>query len=126
MKEMVLYYTPESSDRVAKIKSVLVLMGIRIKNIRPEQFEQTVGYLAGLDGFDPKETSKEPPVIEEEILVMKNFSGRRVDELLFHLRKAGVSKIELKAVVTESNSQWTFYELYQEIKEEHDKMTGVK
>ena len=73
-----------------------------------------------------RKRSKEPPVIEEEILVMKNFSGRRVDELLFHLRKAGVSKIELKAVVTESNSQWTFYELYQEIKEEHDKMTGVK
>ena len=56
MKEMVLYYTPESSDRVAKIKSVLVRMGVGIKNIRPEQLEQTVGYLAGLDGFDPKET----------------------------------------------------------------------
>ena len=65
-------------------------------------------------------------MIEEEILVMKNFSGKRIEELLFLLRKAGVSKIELKAIVTESNSKWTFYELYREIKEEHDTMTGVK
>ena len=56
---------------------------------------------------------------------MKNFTGNRIDELLFQLRKAGVSKIELKAVVTESNSNWTIYELYREIREEHEKMTAV-
>lgn len=129
MKEMVLYYTPEPSDRVAKLKSVLVRMGVRIKNITPEQLEEKVGYLAGLEGFEPKETAAEPaqevPTIQEEVLVMKNFTGNRIDELLFQLRKAGVSKIELKAVVTESNSNWTFYELYREIREEHEKMTAV-
>ena len=36
---------------VAMMKSVLVRMGIRIRNIGPEQVLETVGYLAGMDGF---------------------------------------------------------------------------
>ena len=40
------------------------------------------------------------------------------------LRRAGVPKIDLKAVLTEHNSGWTFYHLYEEIREEHASMTG--
>ena len=31
--------------------------------------------------------------------------------------------IGLKAVITEQNSQWTFYELYGELRKEHAAMT---
>ena len=34
------------------------------------------------------------------------------------IRKAGLPKIELKAVVTPTNAQWPFYKLYEEIREE--------
>lgn len=124
MKEMVLYYTPEQSVKVTKLKGVLVRMGIRIKNIQPEQVTQTVGSLAGLDGYEARELAAGEmlPRIEEEILVMHRFTNRRIDELLLNLRKAGVPRIELKAIVTESNCPWTFYKLYEELKEEHDKM----
>ncbi len=77
-KEMVLYYQPEkdrqsgNDTKAAKLKAVLVRMGIRIKNISPEQVYQTVGYLAGFDGFEEKEQENCPDV-EEEILVMKIF-----------------------------------------------------
>ena len=40
----------------------------------------------------------------QEMLVMHRFSERRLDELLMNLRKAGVPKIALKAIVTESNA----------------------
>lgn len=122
MKETVLYYTPAQTPKVSKLKGVLVTMGIRIKNIAPQQVTQLVGYLAGMEGFEEQTSTDPVPFIEEEILVMKQFTGDRIDELLFKLRKAGVPKIELKAVVTESNSKWTFYKLYEEIKEEHDTM----
>lgn len=124
MKEMVLYYTPEQSVKVTKLKGVLVRMGIRIKNIQPEQVTQTVGSLVGLDGYEARELAAGEmlPRIEEEILVMHRFTNRRIDELLLNLRKAGVPRIELKAIVTESNCPWTFYQLYEELKEEHDKM----
>ena len=107
-KEMVLYYQPErekeagNASKAAKLKGVLIRMGIRIKNITPEQTGQTVGYLAGFEGFDERETEEGTvlPELEEEMLVMKNFTNRRIDELLAGLRRAGVPKVELKAVVT--------------------------
>ena len=151
LKEMVLYYNPDQSPYAAKLKGVLVRMGIRIKNITPEQTGELVGTLAGMPGFAEgeelwkqaiaqKESKKlaenegdqntadqsSIPQIPEEILVMKNFTGRRIDELLLNLRKAGVPKIALKAVITEQNSRWTFYQLYEEIKKEHLAMTAAE
>ena len=128
MKELVLYYNPSPAPHVAKLKSVLVRMGVRIKNIGPEQVNQTVGYLAGLPGFEAQAgvengTAETLPVIPEEVLVMKNFTSSRIDALLYGLRKAGVPKIALKAIITESNSKWTFYQLYEELKEEHAAMS---
>ncbi len=131
MKEMVLYYNPNPGPDVAKLKGVLVRMGIRIKNVGPEQVKQKVGYLAGMPGFaetdsvdkESMDKESETSFITEEMLVMKNFSSRRIDELLANLRKAGVPKIALKAVITEQNSQWTFCQLYEELREEHKAMT---
>lgn len=128
--EMVLFYSPQAGERSGKLKGVFVRQGIRIKNITPEQMGETIGYLAGMEGFGPAEKaegeeadSREeicPP--EEEVLVMKNFTSRRIDELLLAIRKAGLAKIELKAVVTPTNAQWPFYRLYEEIKEEREKI----
>ena len=39
-KEMVLYYTPEKTSDDQKRKGVLVRLGIRIRNIAPEQAGQ--------------------------------------------------------------------------------------
>ena len=47
-KELVLYYRPRGAANPAKLKGVLVSMGIRIRNIQPDQLEEQVGYLAGM------------------------------------------------------------------------------
>ena len=124
--ELVLYYNPEVSSKVMKLKGVLVRMGVRIRNVAPEQVLQPVGTLAGISGYERTEIGYVPetelPAIPDEMLVMHGFTGRRIDELLLGLRKAGAPKVELKAVVTESNAGWTFYHLYEEIKEEHERM----
>lgn len=142
MTETVLYYNPgrpETVKHVAMMKSVLVRMGVRIKNIGPEQVLEKVGYLAGMDGYEAAGSSAgaegtgaegtgagpgELPVIPEEVMVLNQFSGQRLDMLLSGLRRAGVPRIALKAVLTEHNSDWTFYHLYQELKEEHETMTA--
>jgi len=123
MKETVLYYNPEKTDKIRQLKGVLVRMGIRIRNIGPEQVGQRVGFLAGLKGFQEEASGEELPVIPEEMMVLQGFTGRRLDELLAQLRRAKVPPIALKAVLTESNCGWTFYELYREIRAEHEKMT---
>ena len=142
MMETVLYYNPgrpETMKHVAMMKSVLVRMGVRIRNIGPEQVLEKVGYLAGMEGYeaaggsagadgaDGERTGAGPgelPVIPEEVMVLKQFSSQRLDMLLSGLRGAGVPRIALKAVLTEHNSDWTFYHLYQELKEEHETMTA--
>ncbi|MFR5601090.1 MAG: DUF3783 domain-containing protein [Lachnospiraceae bacterium] len=126
-KETVLYYHPGKAPHIGKLKGVLVQMGVRIKNITPEQTGELVGYLAGIPGFEPQaEGTPAGDMIPEEMLVMKNFSSGRMDQLLMGLRKAGVPKINLKAVITEQNSKWTFYQLYQELKEEHESFQNQK
>lgn len=125
-RETVLYYQPEVSDRDRLLKGVLVRMGIRIKNIAPSQVQESVGFLAGLPGFEKREETKEDageiPMIPEEMLVLQGFGNQRLDELLRQLRRAKVPPVALKAVLTESNCRWSFYELYQEIRAEHEKM----
>lgn len=127
VREVVLYYNPNPSPHIAKLKSVLVRMGVRIKNVAPDQVTELVGVLLGGNGVEQKEkrgaeSSGEFPVIPDEMLVLHNFAGRRLDELLLNLRKAGVPKIALKAMVTEHNIHWSFYRLYEELREEHETM----
>ena len=131
--ELVLYYStgdPRMKKQEMMMKSVLVRMGVKIRNVAPDQVMESVGYLAGVPGFEKREVLQQPeaeekiPQITEQMLVMKDFPSRRIDTLLLNLRKAKVPKINLKAIVTEQNAGWSFYHLYEEIGEEHRRMNG--
>ena len=131
--ELVLYYStgdPRMKKQEMMMKSVLVRMGVKIRNVAPDQVMESVGYLAGVPGFENREVLQQPeaeekiPQITEQMLVMKDFTSRRIDTLLLNLRKAKVPKINLKAIVTEQNAGWSFYHLYEEIGEEHRRMNG--
>lgn len=131
--ELVLYYStgdPRMKKQEMMMKSVLVRMGVKIRNVVPDQVMESVGYLAGVPGFEKREVLQQPeaeekiPQITEQMLVMKDFTSRRIDTLLLNLRKAKVPKINLKAIVTEQNAGWSFYHLYEEIGEEHRRMNG--
>ena len=140
MKEMALYYAPENATNVGLVKGVLVQMGIRIKNLTLERCEKKIGYLAGLDGFEDEsmvpdragiqgagQQASPVPVkyptaggedINEELLVLCGFTEERLEQLLGRLKKAGVPRSVMKAIVTESNAHWTVYELYGHLAEE--------
>ena len=130
-KELVLYYTPEKSEADRLVKSVMIRRGIRIRNIGPEQTMEKTGVLAGLsESQETTEILREEtasgglPVIPEKMLVFCGFGRQKMEELLFQLRRAGAPAIPMKAVLTEQNSKWSLYELYQELLEEHAKMSG--
>ena len=57
MQETVLYYTPLSTRQSRILKGILVRMGIRIRNVTPEQTNLTVGALVGLPGFESNDSS---------------------------------------------------------------------
>ena len=129
MREVVLYYNTCNAPKPELMISVLVRMGIRIKNVTDGQTGETIGNLLGIKTEEPLNKEEENTVvlqektdnpIEEQMLVLYQFTERRLDQLLLQLRKAGVPKIDLKAIVTEQNSRWTLYQLYEELKKERE------
>ena len=50
MKEMILLFNPPAKEQLLKIRSALLPLHIRIQLIKPEQYNQPLGYLAGMKG----------------------------------------------------------------------------
>ena len=88
-RETALYYDPEGGERAQQVKTVLVCMGARIRNIAAADFAQTVGFALGRAGFAQCADIVEAP--EQPMLVLDGFTSKRLDVLLRELRQHGVS-----------------------------------
>lgn len=126
IRETVLLYFPQKTPYLSNLKAILIQMGVRIRTVEPSQVTQKVGYLAGLDGYASSPVPETLPSISQEVMVMKYFTGGRMDQLFAAMRKKHIPPIPLKAVVTDTNASWTFFELYMEIKKEHVKLSSKK
>lgn len=141
MVDTVLLYIPEGSKRGLKIKPAILRTGARIRSVGKEQFSCTIGELLGFseeelaqftsgtnvtsEGVDHDIDDRvvdgmECNNLDEEVMVLWNFTGPKIDQMLSHLKKAGAGKVNLKAVVTPSNIKWTFEQLVHELKKEHE------
>ena len=120
-RETVLYYDPRGGEQTAVLKTILVQMGARIKNVAPEAVGQTVGCLLGRKGFDARE-NPEAPTLAEPMLVLDGFTDKRLEILLREMKKHGVS-VPYKAIVSETNIGWIFHQLYEELAREHEAMS---
>ena len=94
MKEVVLYYNPGNAPKPALMKSVLVRMGIRIKNVTNEQTGETIGSLLGMEqqGNPDEAGEKTDGAIEEQMLVLHQFTERRLDSAFVPAQKGRCSK----------------------------------
>ncbi len=136
--EIVLLYHIEDEEKAKRLKRVLLLMGVKIRMVSLEQYHLPIKDLInGQSGEITKEENanlmdcvktqdtdgaeNEKESIQEEMMVMYGFSGNRLDELLNALRK-NQARINLKAILTETNKEWSSYVLYQELKKEHEMM----
>ena len=73
-RETALYYDPEGGERAQQVKTVLVCMGARIKNIAAADFAQTVGFTLGRAGFAQCADTAEAP---EQPMLSLSTRGRR-------------------------------------------------
>lgn len=117
-RETVLYFDPQGDEQTTLLKSILVRMGARIKNVAPEDTNQTIGHLLGRKGFDASEGA-EVSAPEERMLVLDGFSDKRLEILLREMKQRGVS-VPYKAIVTETNLGWPLCQLYKELVAEHE------
>ena len=120
----VLLYNITSEDKLQTVRKILARVGAQERAVSPDELSHPLGYLAGLDGFEPAESDDCAP-FTDEMLVMCSFGKLQFDLFLNMLKKEGV-RIPLKAVLTQTNSGWSSLRLYEQIKSEHEAMTSRK
>lgn len=118
-KELILYYHPLEEAGARRAFAVFERLGIPAVLVNRQDITQQIGCLAGLPGFGKKPVPDELPEIREEVMVLSDIGGARLDDLLAALKEAQIPRIELKAVVTDINKKWKFYQLYEELRKEN-------
>lgn len=126
MKEIILFYGFREGERFSKIKRALFPLGMRMKAVEPSDYSQPVGFLAGVKEIPASETIYDGEEFENEMMVLAGLASSRVDAVIYALRKAGVGRIDYKAVLTPTNQYWDAVTLYGEIAREHEAMSGRK
>lgn len=122
MNETVLLYNLEKSDKGQIMMKILGQLGIDIKIVDEKDILQPLGYLLNMDGFEATSLEISEEVIEEEMMVIHNFSDEQINLMLEIFKGAEVPFIPLKAITTPMNIEWSFHQLYQEIKKEYEMM----
>ena len=121
IKEIVLLYNVKGQPYTPQLKTILLKLGIRIKAVLPEDYGKKIGELLGITLNPSAQAPAVSPsnLIDDEMLVMFNFTESRLNQFLGELRRAGIT-IPLKAIVTPHNSSWTSYELHAELSQERE------
>lgn len=121
----VLLYNITDGKRRQKIKFICVRMGAKIINVEPADYLQPVGALAKVPGLERTRDIYTGEGFLEEMMVMKGFTDRQLNELISGFRREKLEKVNLKAVLTATNQTWNSLELYEELKKEHEQMSGA-
>ncbi len=126
MNTVVMCYAPEGVAHASVVRGILVQLGIKIKSLTPERCAMRIGYLAGIEGFDREALPGQEKLLshmKEEMLIFSGLSDETLDIFLESLKRAGVPRIGLKAIVTETNAKWTPCELYLHLQMEREQLT---
>ena len=125
--ETVLLYQIKGTKTAVLLKPVLLKLGIRVRIVEPEQYLQSIGFLAGNKAFAESPEAYDGAGFDEPMMVMAGFSERnRSTHLPRKMRRKKVPPIALKAIVTTQNQAWNSLQLYRELKEEHEKMKSYR
>ncbi len=112
--EKILAFQVRETD-LQKLKEISASMRIKLVVIEKVDFRQTVNDLL---------SQKKNPLVEpyngqitESMLLLHEFSDKRLDALLKALRREQV-KVDFKAVTTKTNIKWTVLQLFFEMEKE--------
>lgn len=120
MKKTVLLFNFDE-NRLPLVKRSIMPLKTGVKVIDKKDFNQVLGYLAEIPGFQRIDGDAEE-TFDDEMLVMAGFNRKDIDELVRSLRKHGVGRVDLKAILTPTNSLWNCVQLHDAVKADHEEM----
>ena len=117
--KVVLYNLGEDTSRGARVRAILAKLNIPAETVTAEQLNETVGHLAGLDGYEAASKKYTGTVPDTEFMLLCNLPEALLDKFLDAMQTDGLC-IDHKAVVTAYNRDMELHELMGDISEEHD------
>lgn len=120
----VLYYEPLPLMNTGVISGVCERFGLKVVQVDRSRVGESVGLLAGYQGFPPKTGEGTEPPPQDRVLVFCEVAGSLLDDVLETLKSANAPR-SLKAVLTGSNAAWSFARLARELSSEHRAMGGA-
>ena len=118
------YFYNLNSAKGRQIRMLCLTLGLKIRVVDKAQYEEAIGAIAGVPGYEPKGGSYEGQGFDDEMLILKGFSERTLDTFLQGFRKMKIQPVALKAILTEANCGWNSIELHDELVKEHESMHG--
>ncbi|WPC40132.1 DUF3783 domain-containing protein [Clostridium sp. JS66] len=119
MKPTILLFNITDKTRYDGVIKAALPLKIKIKKVEREEYLQPIGYLVGKKDIDPALEKYEGSELGDEMLLLSDIAGTKLNQLLLSLKKSAV-RINLKAVLTESNQKWNTIQLYEELTKEHE------
>ena len=151
MNKIVLAYN-FNPERLQQLRQICMILKVNCKAVAPEQFDDAVGFLAGIKecprtAVNPPENQKErltetleetankagenpetakkaamPLVMQaaqKEMVFLCGFDMYMLNRFLAAVKKGKLKNVELKAMLTPANRQWSGRHLLQELAAEH-------
>ncbi len=114
MKPTLLCFHISTEDH-NKLKSLLALLNFDVILIPKNDYLQSIGYLASLPGYMRTASHYTGPDFTESMLVMAHMNDAQTDQLLTMLKMPGMPVLKRKAMLTDTNQNWSSLTLYEHI-----------
>ena len=113
----------KTEQGILRLSMIAGSLGITVKEVREEQAGQRLEALCGLSALV---SAAQKAKIGGEMAVMAFFPEKLVDALFAAIRKNGLERPRLMAVLTPTNRKWTLERLYQELQKEYAALNAGK
>lgn len=126
MKETILLFHVPDKNKLLKLEMALFPLHVKLKLIKPEEYSQPLGVLAGMPDAIPADEVYTGEELPDTMIVFAFFNDTRLNQALAALNKSSAGPLHYKAVLTPTNQYWTASECFAEISREHEAMTTYR
>ena len=116
--EKIMMYCGDSFSKEA-VEAAGTALHMTVCLIDDQDLHQTLGYLAGRDGFTSSKEDMQPSHFSDAFMILVDIEDERIGDLMEYFKSIDTPYQGAKAVITEHNQHWTMRALFQEIQEEH-------
>ena len=121
---ILLYHMDENIKNI--IQTLSQHLGVIVKDIDDSLKCQSMGYILGIDGFEKSDELELTDDMEKEFVFFAGMVEEQLDILLDLFKMAGIPMIPYKAMLTEHNVEYPFYQLYRNVAHEYAQIAGIK